>query len=86
MTMANEKVVYKLTLKSAFDIEDDEKRYYVKTDPMQWPRQLFSIKLDIGGVVKYGLVYNDSDEIFYYEREISETEDIIYKQKFGDNE
>jgi hypothetical protein len=78
------KDTFVLKLKSALDVEDD-KFYYVKNDPRQYPRQLKSIKLDIGsGAVLYGLALHDEEELFYYERDISEDEDVMMRQKFGD--
>ena len=82
-----QKDVYDITLKSDFDVEDKDKLYYVKTDPKQLPRQLTSIKLDIGtGSITYGLTHADEEEGSYSEMQISETENVMMRQKYGDGE
>jgi hypothetical protein len=73
----------KLTLKIAFDVEEEDKYYYVRTDPMQYPRQLTSIYFDLGSkTIKYGLIKHDEEEAFWYEREISDTENLMFRQKY----
>jgi hypothetical protein len=80
------KNVFTVSIKSAFDIEED-KFYYVKTDPRQLPRQLTSLTLDIGsGGVLYGLTHGDEEEVCYTEMQISEAENILMREKYGDSE
>jgi hypothetical protein len=81
------KDVFKVTIKSAFDVEPEEDVFYfVKTDIYQYPRLLTSIKLELGtGGVMYGLTHNDEGEMFFSEKEISETENVMMRQKYNDD-
>lgn len=84
--MGKKKDIYEVTIKSDFDVEED-KFYYVRTDPYQYPRQLSSIKLSLNsGSVMYGLTWNEDEEIFFYEREISDVENPLMREKYCEGE
>lgn len=76
-------MAYKLTFQTAFKLESDA-YIYVRTDPMQYPRLLTSISIDVDGLVMYGLRKGEEDEVFFSARELSDTENVIFRQKFED--
>jgi hypothetical protein len=81
------KDIYNITIKSAFDVKAHDRFYYVKTDPRQLPRQLTSLTLDIGsGGIMYGLTHGDEEEVCYAEMQITENENVLMREKYGDDE
>lgn len=78
-------MAYKLTFQTAFKLES-EAFLYVRTDPYQYPRMLKSISIDVDGMILYGLRKGEEEEVFFSAREISDTENVIIRQKHGDGE
>jgi hypothetical protein len=78
-------MAFKLTFQTAFKLESDA-FLYVKTDPYQYPRMLKSISIDVDGVVLYGVRKGEEEEVFFSARELSDTESVLIRQKYGDGE
>jgi uracil DNA glycosylase len=76
------KTPYKVTFGIHFDMEEVDV-LYLKTDPYQHPRSWTGLSFERDGTVRYVLRMGDNEETYHSAHEISESEDVVLRQKHG---